>query len=695
MQLVFNAVFCLTLLGAALWALYAEYNRPWKQYQKTFNRMEYGYTAKLYQTMLLQKDGVSEKDLLTLKNKLSLIQNRGKKIKQLWLRDLGETDRCITCHQAVNKPGFENISHPFRTHSGDYLKHHPVERFGCVICHEGQGVALTVKAAHGYTKNWTKPILNGAYIQSSCSKCHFMDQGLPFTAELTGAPVFTKGRKIFMQNNCLGCHKLTGYKKPDRVAPSLTYTGDKINRDWLIKWLRNPKDYLPKTRMPRFDLSDKEIGYVADYLMSLDSVPGFRGHAGGFKNNSLVEEGENLFNTLGCPGCHKINGKGNDFGPGLSNIGGKVKSDWLYEFLKKPKSYDPKTIAPDFRMPEKEIPALAAYLMSLKKNEKPVPLTPSPDKRGRIFEGVEKGKKIVRDYGCTGCHEIETLPFQYNAPELDGIGDKRVDELVFNNLNDAEKTLTGWLEVKVREPGRFATDRIVTRMPDYNFNEEQTKALVVFLLSIKDKPVSLKYRKTLVDPDRAEMRGGKILEKYNCTGCHKISGKGVDIGPELTYEGKKSRPEWLFAFLKRPHKIRPEPILKAGMPDFNLSDEEVNTIIEYLSFISGESYPYDPEPKKEIYPEEIPSGEKLYQEVFACSGCHTVNGTGGEIGPDHTDIASRLKREWIEQWLKNPLAVKPGVRMPRFKFRDWEFEALTDYLMTLGQYRFVQVKGAD
>ena len=161
MQLVFNAVFCLTLLGAALWALYAEYNRPWKQYQKTFNRMEYGYTAKLYQTMLLQKDGVSEKDLLTLKNKLSLIQNRGKKIKQLWLRDLGETDRCITCHQAVNKPGFENISHPFRTHSGDYLKHHPVERFGCVICHEGQGVALTVKAAHGYTKNWTKPIQIG------------------------------------------------------------------------------------------------------------------------------------------------------------------------------------------------------------------------------------------------------------------------------------------------------------------------------------------------------------------------------------------------------------------------------------------------------------------------------------------------------------------------------------------------------
>ena len=191
-------------------------------------------------------------------------------------------------------------------------------------------------------------------------------------------------------------------------------------------------------------------------------------------------------------------------------------------------------------------------------------------------------------------------------------------------------------------------------MPDYNFSKEQAEALVTFLLSMKDKPVSIKYRKTLVNHNTAEMRGRRILEKYNCRGCHKIKSKGGDIGPELTHEGKKSRAEWLYTFLKKPHKIRPVPILKAGMPDFNLSEQEVNTIIEYLSFISGESYPYDPEPGKEISPEDIPSGEKLYQEVFACSGCHTVNGTGGEVGPDHTDLASRLKRKWIEQWLKIP-----------------------------------------
>jgi len=305
---------------------------------------------------------------------------------------------------------------------------------------------------------------------------------------------------------------------------------------------------------------------------------------------------------------------------------------------------------------------------------------------------VEKGRKLVKDLGCTGCHEIENFPLGYDAPELDGIGSKRVDELAFGNITDVEKTLINWLKIKVMEPGSFATDKIITRMPNHGFNKEQAEALVTFLLSIQKGSVPAKYMKTLVDPDEAGMRGKKILEKYNCLGCHKINNKGGGIGPELTKEAKKSRPEWLFNFLKRPYKIRPVPVLKARMPNFNLSDKEVNAIIEYLAYVSGDYYPYNLATKREIYLDDIRTGEKLYLEIFACSGCHIVNGRGGQIGPEHTDLASRLKREWVKQWLENPQAIKPDVRMPRFRFKDWEFEALTNYLMTLGRYRFVQPK---
>jgi len=362
---------------------------------------------------------------------------------------------------------------------------------------------------------------------------------------------------------------------------------------------------------------------------------------------------------------------------------------------------------PDIRISEEEIQNITAYLVTLKKNKygmKYSPLSrggrgvfPSLVKRGegRFIENINKGKKLVKDKGCTGCHEIEKLPKGYDGPTLDGIGNKRVDELFWGNITDIRRTLLDWLMLKIMNPEKFATDKVVARMPNYKFNEQQAKALVTFLLSAQKDTVPVKYIKTLIDPDSPEIKGKKVFEKYNCLGCHKLNKKGGDVSVDLTEEGKKSRPDWLFAFLKTPYKIRPEPILKARMPDFKLSEKEVNNAIEYLAFLSEVPYPHSFEQKKEVHPEDIDDGEKLYHEIFACIGCHSVNGRGGQVGPDHSDVASRLTRKWIEQWLKDPQSIQSDVRMPKFKFKDWEYEALTDYLLTLGKYRFVQLKKTD
>jgi mono/diheme cytochrome c family protein len=694
-QLISLAVTCLTLLGVVIWALYAEYNRPWKAYQEKFNELEYRYTADQYQNLLLlnqqiagqqpaQKDDKKKSSLLQAH--MEAIPRRGERIKQFWFQERGETDRCTTCHQAANKKGFEHAAHPFMTHTGEYLTQHPVEDFGCVICHEGQGAALTVKDAHGEVENWPAPVLKGAYAQSSCGKCHFMDQGLPSTSQLKGAAKFTEGWKLFMKNSCLGCHSLTGYKRPDRIAPALTNISSKVSRDWLITWLKNPKDYLPGTKMPQYSLNDEDISYIADYLMSramLQRAPA--GYAVP-SNNVVIKNGKELVNSLGCLGCHKLMGQGNDFAPDLSGIGKKADPDWLYRYLKKPGGHDANTAMPDLQLSNNEAQLLTAYLTWNKnaREEKGLKETSS--------ENIEKGKKLVKEYGCTGCHEIEALPSGHIAPELDGIGDKRVDELVFNIAKRTDKTLISWLKTKVFAPGTFATETIVTRMPDYNFTEKEGEALVTFLLSLKNDKLPLKYIKTLISPSDATARGREAIERHNCLGCHRIGNEGGNIGPDLTAEGKKSRPEWLYAFLKAPYKIRPRPIMQAGMPVFNLPDEDIRAIVKYLSLISEEPYPYSVEAKNETDEDGIWSGEKLYREVFACSGCHTVKGLGGIVGPDHTDLASRLKRQWIRQWLRDPQAIKPDVRMPRFQFQDWEFEALTNYLMMLGEQRFVRVK---
>lgn len=670
-QLVLLASLCTVLLGVIIWALYAEHDRPWKSYQQRFRQL----------------------------NQYKSAQDHPAGIKQIWNEELGAVDRCVTCHEGIDDPLFVTAVQPFKTHSGDYLKYHPVEKFGCVICHEGQGPALTVVAAHGEADNWTRPVLRGAPAQASCAKCHDLEQLLPVSAGTDGAPSLIAGGRLFQQYNCTGCHRLSVIKKPARIGPALTFIGDKVNRTWLINWIKNPGTYLPKTKMPRFTIKDEETAYIADYLMSLntgrDTAP--RALAGA----QAISAGRDLINTLGCTGCHKIHDTGNDFAPDFSDIGNKVNPGWLIEFLKNPRGYDPKTIIPDFKLTGDEIETTAAYLMSLKKSEtgiKEAPFSSAPSGKQRvspIADAIDKGRKLVKDLGCTGCHEIEKLPSGYNAPGLETVGDKRVDELAFGNLKNIKKTLKEWMLVKVTDPGSFATDRIITMMPHYDFNKEQAAFLVTYLLSLRKDTVPAAYKMQGGNIHNPRTEGSAIIEKYNCRGCHKIENSGGAIGPDLSLEGKKSRPEWLFAFLKSPYKIRPLPMLKAAMPNFNLPDSEVNTIIEYLSSISGETYPYNFEPKKEMGPEDLWNGEKLYQEIFACSGCHTVDGHGGQVGPDHTDLANRLKTEWIKQWLENPQAIKPDVSMPRFKFKDWEFEALTDYLMTLGKNRFADIKSVN
>jgi len=682
-HIVLIAIFCTALLGVTLWAVYSEYDRPWKQYQKV---------------------------------------SGGAKINQIWLRELRINDRCTTCHQSADKKESKEAKQPYKRHSGDYLKLHPVEKFGCVICHDGEGEALTADAAHGEGKNRPQLLLRGQYAQSSCVRCHIMDQKLPLSPDMAGASALVRGRRLFIDNGCLGCHKLSEYEKPVRIGPALTRIGDKVSSEWLKTWLKKPKDYLPETKMPRFRLSDEEINNIASYLMSDKSVIELtpppsapplmvrqahhdsvtlslsKGGKGELYSSSLIQAGEKLINDLGCLGCHKVNGQGAGFGPDLSGIGSKINPEWLHKFLKRPKDYDPKTIIPDFRLSEKDISAITAYLMSLKKKilfkGENTPFNPLLIE-GKFSENIDKGKKIVKELGCAGCHEIEKRPFQYNAPELDSIGEKRVEELVFSNIKDTQKSLINWLKIKVAEPGKFATKKIITRMPDFDFKKDEAEALVTFLLSLQKYPVPSDYKKTLADPSNTEMRGKGIFEKYNCLGCHKIDKVGGTAGPDLTGEGKRARPEWLFTFLKNPYKIQPLPLFKAGMPDFHLSDNEADTIIEYLSFISKEPFPFYQEAKKDVSMEDIADGEKLYNEVFSCIACHTVDGRGGEVGPDHTDLADRFKRRGLEEWLKDPQAVRPEARMPKFKFKDWEFEALTNYLMTLRRYSFLQIKRSE
>ena len=261
-------------------------------------------------------------------------------IKQTLVTGLHRVDRCTTCHLAIDKPQLALGEEPFTAHPGQYLQWHPVEKFGCTICHGGQGLATEAKAAHGDVPHWEQPLLRGGLVQASCARCHGnIEEVAPHVRLLV------KGRELFQAKGCYGCHAIKDFG--GTVSQDLTEIGSKsyllLEADfemmdpphdrihWLQRKLAHPRmlnpgvtaEHLPKgeeevfpSAMPHFGLRQDEIQALTVYLLSLTDVdpPSSYVIPGTPKPQpvyaSAVERGRAVFEQFGCAACHGIGGVG-------------------------------------------------------------------------------------------------------------------------------------------------------------------------------------------------------------------------------------------------------------------------------------------------------------------------------------------------------------------------------------------------
>jgi len=187
-------------------------------------------------------------------------------VQQIWLPELGVTDRCTTCHVALTEQSLAGAQQPYRPHPPIP---HALNEFGCVMCHRGQGVATTVEEAHSSTKAWEQPILPARFVESSCGQCH--------ERALMGTPQLNEGRELLAGYGCVNCHKLaspegrtpTGTDRP----PSLKRIAEKTTREWIYAWVKNPQAYAATATMPDFQLSDHDARDISGFLISQSTPP--------------------------------------------------------------------------------------------------------------------------------------------------------------------------------------------------------------------------------------------------------------------------------------------------------------------------------------------------------------------------------------------------------------------------------------
>jgi hypothetical protein len=184
-------------------------------------------------------------------------------------------DRCRTCHLSIDSvgsgtsPAFPHgegkeggYSHPYASHPRLDLfltssSPHPLPKFGCTVCHAGQGSGTTFTNAshtpndpheaevwshskpgqfelgapgteaahhHAWFDNhfWEHPMLPKRFEESGCIKCHINVVELGDHPKFGAtAPKVHRGYELVKTYGCFGCHEINGYEGTKPIGPDL------------------------------------------------------------------------------------------------------------------------------------------------------------------------------------------------------------------------------------------------------------------------------------------------------------------------------------------------------------------------------------------------------------------------------------------------------------------------------------------
>jgi cytochrome c2 len=661
-----------------------------------------------------------------------------------YFQQVPKIDRCTTCHVFIDKPGYEDQANPYKTHPKlDSLavginSAHPVKDFGCTSCHGGVGDRVNdfnspahIPQNQEQMKEWKEkyhwhephkipqPMIPLQHTEGMCMKCHKEQERIPMADKLN------KGREVMENYGCYACHKIEGWEhlNQNKPGPSLYKVVSKMkDPEWIRNWIWNPFAFNPRSRMPHYfeqmnnskpefkKKNQAEVYAMSEYIIqtSKEYKPIHR-YTGGDANNGRV-----LMQTVGCVGCHQIEGiedkwnaVGQKKGPYLTNLGSKVNPDWLVSWLKQPNHYDPTTIMPSFRLTDKEANDMAAYLLASKNPQFEQLTFPKLDPKIRdeilvedyfsAFETIqaaqaklekmsdeertmELAKRSINKYGCYSCHEIAGFEgdLPQIGPELTKEGSKPVEQFGFGQQKQVPKTRQAWLTQHIKLPSLWDVGvpkpfKDLNKMPNFYLKDHEVESIVGVILGLVSDKIPLAGQKKLSAGEKHYYEGMKVANKYNCYGCHAIDGIGGALSkafedqnygpPYLTKEGWRVQSDWLYDFLLNVHPIR--SYVNVRMPSFAFSHDDLNKLV--MGFQGGaDQQTFDAPVKVDWEPGEREAAQKIWNEL-ACTSCHTGGFTNDPAQAPNLHYAKqRLRGDWMEAWIANPQKFLPYTSMPAF-----------------------------
>lgn len=148
--------------------------------------------------------------------------------------------------------------------------------------------------------------------------------------------------------------------------------------------------------------------------------------------------------------------------------------------------------------------------------------------------------------------------------------------------------------------------------------------------------------------DTNAIRTGTSLFQSGCSDCHGIDAKGV-LGPDLTTAwASGASDQRLFEAIRR-------GVPGTQMPSSSAPDDQIWAILAYLRTLTTTV------PVAVSTSGNAANGEKIFWS--SCGGCHRVNGRGGYLGPDLSQIGSSRPRDALVPAIRDASrSIPPGYR---------------------------------
>jgi cytochrome c2 len=517
-----------------------------------------------------------------------------------------------------------------------------------------------------------------------------------------------RGRELFKSTGCLACHSIDGNAigMGDQTiggdfAANLSRVGEKANFDYIVRWVHNPRqrlapyspslkrdltpeDYAAKrlpfvfddehskspvdgrelqvqnmTVMPNFRLSEQDARDIATFLTSLRPRETRYPDASYLDDPGLRARGEQLARSYGCAGCHEIKGleeeqrigteltqegskpierldfalltedakKGIDPFTGEDTGGSWYNHKGFFEYkLRNPGVYDVgkvKTAADRLRMPNiylepQEITALTTFLLGSVATNVPESIRYNPVGQK---QDVQEGWWVVQKYNCMGCHNV-----------------------------------------------LIGQDSVLMGLPMYQ--DADGKEQLPPRLTSQGARVNPDWLlKFLKDPSLAE--GQPPGSAQSRLAAHLAGESPQAQGSQPTVEAGAAQPQVAMAGLGGPEGLNRNGVrqyLRVRMPTFNLSPNELQTLVNFFMGASSQQQPYIPERLEPLTAEEQNLARALFTSAAApCLKCHMTGDPAHDLratAPNFLIAPDRLKPAWTERWLLDPSIISPGTSMP-------------------------------